>query len=71
MSRLAEYKIGTRPFFYPLHKQPVLQSHLDPNQNCRNSELLSEYGFYLPSGLGLKDSDIEFVCEKLIEVLSQ
>ena len=69
MRRLADYKIGTRPFFYPLHKQPVLQSHLGPRQNCVNSEMLSEYGFYLPSGLGLEVNDIEFVCSKLIEVL--
>jgi len=71
MTSLGNYKIGARPFFYPLHKQPVLQSHLGSNHNCTNSEMLSEYGFYLPSGLGLKDDDIEFVCEKLIEVLDQ
>ena len=71
MARLANYKIGTRPFFYPLHKQPALKLHLDSNHICRNSEMLSEYGFYLPSGLGLKDDDIEFVCQKLIQVLGQ
>ena len=71
MDRLAEHRIGTRPFFYPLHKQPVLQSHLGSDHICKNSETLSEYGFYLPSGLGLKDDDIAFVCEKLIEVLDQ
>lgn len=71
MDCLAEHKIGTRPFFYPLHKQPVLQSHLGSNQICTNSEILSEYGFYIPSGLGLADDDIKFVCEKFIEVLGQ
>ena len=25
MEKLKEYKIGTRPFFYPMHLQPVFQ----------------------------------------------
>lgn len=74
MKKLSEYGIGTRHFFYPIHKQPALlnagyfkdvyESEFD------NSNYICENGFYLPSGLGLTDTDQEYVIDKLKGVLS-
>ena len=61
--------VGNRPFFYPLHKQPVLKKY--NNLNLPNSEFLSENGFYIPSGLGITDEQIEYVVKKLNEIIKQ
>jgi len=70
MKELGEYKIGTRPFFYPMHKQPVFNKMgLFLEDELLNSEKLYEKGFYIPSGLALtKDQMIE-VSEVLHKVL--
>ena len=69
---LLEKNIGTRPFFYPMHKQPVfLKMGLFKNEHHLNSEWISEYGFYLPSGLGIKDDEIRYVAEALLEELEK
>ena len=65
MQKLALKKIGTRPFFYPMHKQPVFNKmNLFNNESYLNAEYLSEYGFYLPSGLGLNTEDIYEVIDR-------
>ncbi len=70
MQKLAEYKIGTRPFFYPMHKQPVFnRMGLFLGDNLPNSEKLYERGFYIPSGLSLTKEQIEKVSEILHKVL--
>jgi len=62
IGRLGELKIGTRPFFYPMHWQPVFQNRgLFAGEHYPVAEKLATRGFYLPSGLGLKDSEIETV----------
>lgn len=54
MEKLNKLGIGTRPFFYPMHQQPVFQKcGLFKNENCPNAEYLAEKGFYIPSGLAL------------------
>lgn len=56
MEELNKEKIGTRPFFYPMHLQPVLKNKgMFKNENLPNSELMGEYGFYIPSGLALTE----------------
>ena len=62
--------VGNRPFFYPLHKQPVLKE-FNNNLNLPNSEILSENGFYIPSGLGITDEEIEYVSQKLNQILNE
>jgi len=62
--------VGNRPFFYPLHKQPVLKE-FNNNLSLPNSEILSENGFYIPSGLGITDKEIEYVSQKVNEILNQ
>ena len=70
MKELSNYKIGTRPFFYPMHKQPVFNKMgLFLNDYLPNSEKLYEKGFYIPSGLALTKEQIEEVSEILHKVL--
>ena len=66
ISKLRKLKVGTRPFFYPMHKQPVLKKMGIFNKNYFPvSEKLYEQGLYLPSGLTLKEEDIKIVSQKL------
>ena len=54
MDELGKLKIGTRPFFYPMHQQPVFNKmNLFNNDNLPNSKKLYEKGFYIPSGMAL------------------
>jgi len=70
MKRLADEKIGTRPFFYPMHKQPVFNKRgMFLNEHYPIAENMSDFGFYLPSGLGITDSEIEISAQKLINIL--
>ncbi len=71
MSKLAKLNVGTRPFFYPMHLQPVfLENGLFKNEKYPISEQLSEFGFYIPSGLGISDSEIDCVIQDVVAVLS-
>ncbi|WP_199141695.1 DegT/DnrJ/EryC1/StrS family aminotransferase [Pedobacter sp. ASV12] len=63
---LAENKIGTRPFFWCMHEQPVFQKMgLFKNESYPVAEKLARNGFYIPSGLGLTDADQQTVIECL------
>lgn len=66
IKQLANDNIETRPFFYPMHKQPVFQKMgiLDKKQRPI-SEFLYEKGFYIPTGLNLTDEKIEFISDKI------
>lgn len=70
MGRLAAEGIGSRPFFAPMHQQPVLRRMgLFPDDSHPVSERLRRYGFYLPSGLALDVAQIDRVCEAVWKVL--
>ncbi len=70
MNNLKEYQIGTRPFFYPMHKQPVFNKMgLFLEDSLPNSENLYKKGFYIPSGLALTEKQIKEVSEVLHKVL--
>lgn len=68
MKKLAEKSIGTRPFFYPLHLQPVLKDMVDAKKKYPNAEILSNYGLYLPSGLGITNEQIEEVASIINDI---
>ncbi len=69
-NRLREYKIGSRPFFWPMHQQPIFQKMgLFKDVQCPNAEKIAKRGFYIPSGLGINDEKIEYVAKILKEVL--
>jgi len=57
--------IGARPFFYPLHAQPVLKDFNITHGDLPIASDLYKRGLYLPSGLGTKDSEIERVADFL------
>lgn len=71
MRRLGGRGVGTRPFFYPMHLQPVFRRMgLFDGASLPVSKRLAERGFYLPSGLALTDEQIERVADTLREVLA-
>ena len=62
--------IGTRPFFYPLHLQPVLTNYqARQSADLTICESLYESGLYIPSGLGLDDYQISVVANSIREAL--
>lgn len=68
--RLGKEKIGTRPFFYPMHWQPVFRKMgLFKGERYPVAEHLSERGFYIPSGLALSVNQMEIVVKTLIKIL--
>lgn len=70
MKKLATMGIGTRPFFYPMHRQPVLKKMgLFEGENYPVADQLAEGGFYLPSGLALTDKQQLRVAEILDKIL--
>ncbi len=71
IAKLTERKIGTRPFFYPMHLQPVFKKMgLFENEKYPVAESLYNRGFYIPSGLGLSNDDIKTVSEELHKILA-
>jgi perosamine synthetase len=71
MKRLGKMGIGTRPFFWPMHEQPVfLQQGLFAGERHPVAERLARRGFYIPSGLALTDAEIERSAKALRELLA-
>ena len=67
VKKLGEAKIGTRPFFWCMHEQPVFKKMgLFENESYPVAEKLARNGFYIPSGLGLSDGDITKVINTII-----
>jgi len=70
MKRLGEKGIGTRPFFWPMHEQPVFRKMgLFEGESYPVAERISRRGFYIPSGLALTENQIDAVSRALHEVL--
>ena len=66
---LTQRGIGTRPFFWSMHEQPVFrQKGLFINESYPVAETLSRNGFYLPSGLGLLNDQQQDVIRTLLEI---
>ncbi|MDP1613834.1 MAG: DegT/DnrJ/EryC1/StrS family aminotransferase [Sulfuritalea sp.] len=71
MERLTQKGIGTRPFFWPMHEQPVFRKMgLFAGERHPVAERIARRGFYLPSGLALTDGQIERSAAALREVLA-
>ena len=70
MRRLRLQGIETRPFFWPLHEQPVLLARgLFNGERLPVSERLARRGFYIPSGVGLSQEQRVRVVDALHRVL--
>jgi perosamine synthetase len=71
MQRLALRGIGTRPFFWPMHEQPVFRKMgLFDGDRHPVAERIARRGFYLPSGLGTTPEQIKRAATVLREVLT-
>lgn len=70
MQKLAAAQIGTRPFFWCMHEQPIFaKMGLFAGVSCPVAERLARRGFYLPSGIALTESQIDRVSSSLREIL--
>ena len=70
MAKLAAKGIGTRPFFWPMHEQPVFREMgLFHNLSLPVAERLARRGFYLPSGLALTDEQIHRVVDEVKKIV--
>ncbi len=71
VEKLSKEKIGTRPFFWCMHEQPVFQNMgLFKNEKYPVAERLARNGFYLPSGLGLSEEDVNTVISTMKKICS-
>jgi len=70
MQRLAAAKVGTRPFFWPMHEQPVFkQKGMFEKASFPVAERIARRGFYIPSGLALTDVDCGEVAQRVRTVM--
>jgi perosamine synthetase len=62
MAELGKLGIGTRPFFWCMHEQPVFKKMgFFKGEKYPVAEKLARNGFYIPSGLGLSSKEIKQV----------
>ncbi len=71
MQHFAARGSGTRPFFWPMHEQPVFKRmHMFKDERYPVSERLARRGFYLPSGIAITEAQIDYVINATRELLS-
>lgn len=71
MHRFGQFKIGTRPFFWPMHEQPIFHKMgLFDGVSCPVAERIARRGFYIPSGLALTNEQMEQVAHTLREIMA-
>ena len=65
INKLLSKNIQTRPFFYPMHKQKIFKKMkiFTKKEIYPNAEYLSKNGLYLPSGIGIKNYEIDYICK--------
>lgn len=70
MARLGKLGVGTRPFFWPMHKQPVFHKMgLFEGESHPVAERIALRGFYIPSGMALTHEQIERSAAAVKEIL--
>ena len=68
--RLQALGIGTRPFFWPMHEQPVfLEQGLFKGERYPVAERIARRGLYVPTGLALTDEAMRYVSVQVHAVL--
>jgi perosamine synthetase len=69
--RLLDDGVETRPFFTPMHRQPVFRSLGlgDGGIDLPVSAALGDRGLYLPSGIGLTETEIDLVADRLLAAI--
>jgi len=71
IDKLSKNGIGSRPFFCPLHMQPVLKKFFPRKNNYPVAERLYKYGLYLPSGLNLNEKKIKKVSKIFRKIIKK
>lgn len=72
MQKLQKHKIGTRPFFWPMHEQPVFQKMgLFKGEQYPVAERIARQGFYLPSGMALSQQQLQRSASALQQCLTE
>lgn len=70
MDKLRVRGVGTRPFFWPIHEQPVLRNMgLFRDEHYPVAERIARRGFYLPSGVALTDAQMDYVVAEFKAIL--
>jgi len=63
--------VETRPFFLGMHEQPVFHNlGLFVDEHYPVTERIARQGLYLPSGLSIKESQMDTVCDAMHTILS-
>ena len=71
MKALKDKGIGSRPFFYGMHYQPVFKKKgLFKNEHYPVADFIAQHGFYIPSGLGLDIDQIPYISASLKAALT-
>lgn len=65
---MSERNIEVRPFFVPLHRQPIYEG--SGSGDYPVSEMLHDRGLSLPSSANLRERDVRRICEQLIAICS-
>lgn len=69
VKKLAQEGVGTRPFFWCMHEQPVFKKMgLFNDEHYPIAESLARNGFYIPSGLGLVKEQMQRVVDVFKEI---
>lgn len=64
---LRENNVDSRPFFFPLHEQPP---YFDNREALKSTNVLSQSGLSLPTFIGLKDEQIEQICQLITRFMT-
>lgn len=71
IARLKARGVGARHFFWPMHEQPVFQKMgLFAGEHHPHAERCARRGFYLPSGLGNTQAEVQASVHALKDILS-
>jgi perosamine synthetase len=70
MKKLLSQGVDCRPFFSPMHTQPVFKRKgMFKDEKYEISEKISKFGFYIPSGIALNSDQIDKVANVLKKTL--
>jgi perosamine synthetase len=69
--RMNSLGIGCRPFFWPMHEQPVFRNRgMFDGVSHPHAEFASRRGFYIPSGPAITDAQIERSATALLSIMA-
>jgi len=73
MKKLLDYGIETRPFFVPMHSQPIMKKLSLVNKNTRYpvSDYISKNGLYLPTSPLLTEKNIKYISRTIKKLVSE